>query len=110
VARVLAIVQTFEPTGVGARDLAECIALQLRERDRYDPAMQALVANLPLLAKRDFAQLRKICGVDEEDLADMLKEIRRLDPKPGRAFGGAPVQPVVARRDGARGVRRLLAR
>ena len=94
VARVLAIVQTFEPTGVGARDLAECIALQLRERDRYDPAMQALVANLPLLAKRDFAQLRKICGVDEEDLADMLKEIRRLDPKPGRAFGGAPVQPV----------------
>jgi RNA polymerase sigma-54 factor len=94
VERVLAVVQTFEPTGVGARDLAECIALQLRERDRYDPAMQALVANLPLLARRDFAQLRKICGVDEEDLADMLKEIRRLDPKPGRAFGGAPVQPV----------------
>jgi RNA polymerase sigma-54 factor len=94
VERVLALVHTFEPTGVGARDLAECIALQLRERDRYDPAMEALVAHLPLLAKRDFAQLRKICGVDEEDLADMLKEIRRLDPKPGRAFGGAPVQPV----------------
>jgi len=94
-ARELAIVQTFEPTGVGARDLAECIALQLRERDRYDPAMQALVANLPLLAKRDFAQLRKICGVDEEDRADMPQEIRRLDPKPGRSFGGAAIQPVI---------------
>ncbi len=94
VERVLAIVHTFEPTGVGARDLAECIGLQLRERDHYDPAMQALVANLPLLARRDFVQLRKLCGVDDEDLADMLKEIRRLDPKPGRAFGGAPVQPV----------------
>lgn len=95
VERVLAIIHTFEPSGVGARDLAECLAIQLRERDRHDPAMQALVANLLLLARRDFAQLRKICGVDEDDLADMLKEIRALDPKPGRAFGGAPAQPVV---------------
>ncbi len=94
VTRVLGVIHTFEPSGVGARDLAECIAIQLREKDRFDPAMEALVANLPLLARRDFAQLRKICGVDDEDIADMLKEIRRLDPKPGRAFGGAPVQPV----------------
>ena len=92
---VLAIVHTFEPTGVGARDLAECLKLQLIERDRFDPAMQKLVANLPLLAKRDFAALRRICGVDEEDLADMVAEIRRLDPKPGRAFAGGTVQPVV---------------
>ncbi len=95
VERVLAIVQGFDPSGVGARTLAECLAIQLRERDRFDPAMQALVANLGLLAKRDFAALRKICRVDEDDLHDMLAEIRRLDPKPGRAFGGAPVQPVV---------------
>lgn len=95
VERVLDVIHTFEPSGVGARDLAECLAIQLRERDRFDPAMQALVANLPLLARRDFLQLRGICGVDEEDLADMLKEIRALEPKPGRAFGGAPVQPVV---------------
>ena len=92
---VLAIVHTFEPTGVGARDLAECLKLQLIEHDRFDPAMQKLVANLPLLAKRDFAALRKICGVDEEDLADMVAEIRRLDPKPGRAFAGGAIQPVV---------------
>lgn len=91
---VLAIIHTFDPSGIGARDVAECLAIQLRERDRFDPAMQALIANLPLLARRDFAQLRKICGVDDEDLSDMLKEIRALDPKPGRAFGGAPVQPV----------------
>ncbi len=93
VEKVIALVQTFEPTGIGARDLSECLALQLRELDRYDPAMQAMIANLPLVAKRDFASLRKICGVDDEDLADMLAEIRRLDPKPGRAFGGSTAEP-----------------
>ncbi|PNG27261.1 RNA polymerase factor sigma-54 [Methylocella silvestris] len=95
VERVLSIIQGFDPSGVGARDLAECLAIQLREKDRFDPAMQALVANLGLLAKRDFAALRKICNVDEEDVADMLGEIRQLDPKPGRAFGGGSIQPLV---------------
>jgi RNA polymerase sigma-54 factor len=94
--QVLATIQTFDPSGVGARDLAECLAIQLKERDRYDPAMQAFVANLPLVARRDFAQLAKICGVDAEDIADMAAELRRLEPKPGRAFGGAPIQPLVA--------------
>jgi RNA polymerase sigma-54 factor len=93
--RILAVIQTFDPSGVGARDIAECLAIQLRERDRFDPAMKALVANLPLLAKRDFAALRKICNVDEDDIVDMLAEIRRLDPKPGRAFGGGSIQPLV---------------
>ena len=82
--------QTLEPTGVFARSLAECLALQLRERDRFDPAMQALIENLPALARRDFPQLRRACGVDDEDLPDMIDEIRRLEPKPGRAFGDPP--------------------
>jgi len=92
---VLAKIQTFDPAGIGARNLAECLAIQLRERDRYDPAMQKLIANLGLFAKRDFVALRKICGVDEEDVMDMIAEVRRLDPKPGRAFGGGSIQPVV---------------
>jgi len=92
---VLAVLQGFEPSGVCARDLKECLAIQLRERDRFDPAMQALVDNLDLLAKRDLAALRKRCGVGEEDLADMIAEIRRLNPKPGLAFGVAAVQPIV---------------
>jgi len=92
---VLAILQSFDPPGVGARDLAECLALQLKERDRFDPAMQALIAHLDLLAKRDFTALKKICGVGDEDLADMIAEIRRLNPKPGLAFGSAVVQPIV---------------
>jgi RNA polymerase sigma-54 factor len=93
--KVLELIHTFDPTGVGARNLVECLAIQLREKDRYDPAMQKLVAHLDLVARRDFAALRKLCGVDDEDIADMIAEIRQLDPKPGRAFGGAPVQPVV---------------
>ncbi|SRR5579883_859797 len=93
--RVLSLIQEFDPSGVGARNLAECLAIQLRQRDRYDPAMQALVAHLGLLAKRDFMALRKICGVEEEDLLDMAGEIKRLDPKPGRSFGGGPIEPVL---------------
>ena len=92
---VLGILQTFDPPGICARDLAECLAIQLKERDRYDPAMQALIARLDLLARRDFAALKKICGVGDEDLADMIAEIRRLNPKPGLAFGSAVVQPIV---------------
>jgi RNA polymerase sigma-54 factor len=93
VEQALGLIQTLEPTGVGARDLAECLALQLRERDRFDPAMAALIANLPLLARRDYAALRKLCGVEDDDLIDMAGELRRLDPKPGRAFGGEPPAP-----------------
>lgn len=95
VEQVLAIVQGFDPSGVAARDVSECLAIQLRDRDRYDPAMQALLANLPLVAKRDYAALKRICGVDDEDIADMVAEIRRLDPKPGRAFGGSTAETVV---------------
>jgi len=95
VEKSLALLQTFDPSGVGARNLAECVAIQLRERDRFDPAMQALVGHLELVARRDFSSLRKICGVDDDDIVDMIGEIKRLDPKPGRAFGGAPVQPVI---------------
>ncbi len=92
---VLAILQTFDPPGVCARNLTECLAIQLKDRDRFDPAMQALVEHLDLLAKRDFAALRKLCGVNDEDLADMMAEIRNLNPKPGLAFGSTTVQPVV---------------
>ena len=95
VAAVLTILQGFDPAGVCARNLTECLAIQLKERDRFDPAMQALVAHLDLLAKRDLAALRKVCGVGEEDLNDMIGEIRHLNPKPGLAFGTTLVQPMV---------------
>jgi RNA polymerase sigma-54 factor len=95
VERVLLRMQTLEPTGVFARSLAECLALQLKERDRLDPAMQAFIENLPALARRDFPLLRRACGVDDEDLRDMLAEIRRLEPKPGRAFGDPPAAPAI---------------
>ncbi|MFO1075208.1 MAG: RNA polymerase factor sigma-54 [Geminicoccaceae bacterium] len=86
VAELRAALQRCEPTGVGARDLAECLALQLREKDRLDPAMATLLANLPLLARADFQELMRRCGIDAEDLQDMIGEIKRLDPKPGLSF------------------------
>jgi RNA polymerase sigma-54 factor len=95
VERVLAVLQGFDPPGVFARDLAECLALQLKDRDRYDPAMAALLANLDLIRKRDFATLKAVCKVDLDDIKEMVAEIRRLDPKPGNAYGADPIQSVV---------------
>ena len=95
VERVLAVVQTFDPTGVGARDLAECLALQAKEADRYDPCMARLLANLDLLGAGKLANLKRICQVDDEDLADMIRELRAYDPKPGLKFGGDRTEAVV---------------
>ncbi|MGN6122276.1 MAG: RNA polymerase factor sigma-54, partial [Sphingomonas oligoaromativorans] len=96
VERVLGVVQGFDPTGIGARDLAECLALQAQEADRYDPAMAALIGHLDLLARGGLPQLRRLCGVDDEDLADMIRELRAYDPKPGLRFAPSDTQTVVA--------------
>jgi len=95
VERILAALQTMEPAGLFARNLGECLAIQLRQRDRLDPAMAALIDNLDYLAKRDFATLKRLCGVDEEDLIDMLAEIRKLNPKPGAGFETDALETVV---------------
>ena len=78
--------QRFDPTGVGARNLSECLALQAKEADRYDPCMARLIDNLDLVAKGAFDQLKRMCRVDDEDLRDMLIELRGYDPKPGCRF------------------------
>ena len=83
---VLATTQDFDPVGVMARDLTECLALQLKEKNRLDPAMAALLDNLDRLAKHDYAALKSLCGVDDEDLNEMVAELRDLTPKPGLAF------------------------
>jgi RNA polymerase sigma-54 factor len=85
----------FDPAGLFATSLAECLAAQLAEKNRLDPAMQALLDNLPLLAKREMRALLEICGVDNEDLAGMVAEIKRLDPKPGTQFDIEPLRPLV---------------
>lgn len=93
---VLKKVQAAEPAGLFARDVKECLALQLAEKDRLDPLMAALLDHLDLLAGHDFALLGRTIGANLEDITDMLAEIRQLDPRPGRAFDGAPVQAIVA--------------
>lgn len=91
----LNIVQSFEPTGVGARHLTECLALQLKEMDRLDPIMVQFLDHIELFAKRDIAQLTKVLGVDGDDIQSLVADVRRCNPKPGLAFGFEPVQPVV---------------
>jgi RNA polymerase sigma-54 factor len=90
----LAVVQSLDPTGVGARTCAECLALQAKEADRYDPCMARLIDNLELVARGEFARLKRMCDVDDEDFAEMLGELRSYDPKPGLQFGGGERAPV----------------
>ena len=102
----LAMVQDLDPPGVGARGLAECLALQAKAADRYDPAMARLIDNLELLAKGRMNDLKRICGVDDEDLADMVSELRAYDPKPGSQFnseGAESINPDVFVRKGRAG-------
>lgn len=91
----LLMLQNFDPVGIFARNLTECLSLQLKEKDRFDPAMQKLIANLELLAKRDIAALIKICEVDEEDLRQMIKEVKALNPRPASGFMHDVVQTVI---------------
>jgi RNA polymerase sigma-54 factor len=91
----LSRLQQFDPPGIFARSLAECLALQLRDRDRLDPAMQTLLEHLDLLARGERDRLMRLCGVDGDDLSDMVAEIRALNPKPAEAFSTAPVVPLV---------------
>ncbi len=93
--RVLAVVQTFDPAGIAARTLSECLALQAKDADRYDPAMARLIANLDYLAKGNVAALKRICAVDDEDMADMIRELRAYDPKPGCRFAAERVDAIV---------------
>ena len=95
VERVLAILKTFDPVGVFAADLQECLTLQLKELNHFDPAMEQLIAHLPLVAKRDYPALKNLCGVSLDDLHDMIAELRQLNPKPGHAFGSEPVMPML---------------
>lgn len=92
---VLSRLQQFDPVGVFARDLPECLALQLRDRNRLDPAMQALLDHLPLLAARNIPALIRVCHVDAEDMVEMIGEIKSLDPRPGLAFDPPLAQSVV---------------
>jgi RNA polymerase sigma-54 factor len=92
---VLTVCHGFEPTGVMARSVPECLRLQLVERGRFDPAMGALLDNLELLARRDMAALRRVCGVDAEDLTEMIGELKALTPRPGAGFGSETAQTVI---------------
>ena len=92
---VLATCQGFEPTGVMARSVPECLKLQLIERNRFDPAMAILLDNLELLARRNLVALRAACGVDAEDLAEMISELKALTPRPGAGFAGEVAQTVI---------------
>jgi len=91
----LTVMQGFEPCGVFARDLRECLTLQLKEQDRCDPAMAGLIEHLDLLAAHDLAALKRACRVSDEDLCDMIQEVKRLNPKPGLKYGSSPSQPIV---------------
>ncbi|MEI6484678.1 MAG: RNA polymerase factor sigma-54 [Sphingomonadales bacterium] len=92
---VLARLQMFDPVGVGARSLSECLIAQARAADRCDPAMLMLLRNLDLVARGDMAGLMRLCRVDRDDIIDMIRELKAYDPKPGLRYSGETAAPVV---------------
>lgn len=106
----VALVRRFDPVGVGARDLVDCLHLQLRALDRKDGiaelAAQILREHLPLLARHDYAALYRTMNHDEDKLRQACELIRRLDPHPGSRYTAkapdyvVPDVLVVRRRDG----------
>lgn len=95
IGRLLDVMKGFDPTGVFARDLEECLALQLEEKGTLDPPMRLMLDHLGLIADRDFKKLADICGVNETYLADMIAEIRALNPKPASDFDHLVVQTAI---------------
>ncbi len=92
---VLGVIHTMDPSGVGARDLAECLTIQAKEANRYDPAMERMLKNLDLVARRDIPRLKRICRLDEDDIIDMINELRAYQPRPGSIFANDMAAPVV---------------
>lgn len=93
--RLLGIMKGFDPTGIFAQDLQECLALQLEEKGALDAPMQTLLDNLALLGAHDHVKLCGVCGVNETYLQDMIAELRRLNPKPATLFDHVVVQTAV---------------
>ena len=91
---VLTKLQALDPPGIFARDLAECWSIQLRELNRYDPAIEVLLQNIELLKQHDYETLSKLCGVDLDDIKDMIDEIWALNHKPAEAFDHIITQPI----------------
>src|SRR4029453_10740170 len=93
--RVLETLQGFDPPGVLARDLGECLALQLKDQNRYDPQIAKLLDNLGLLGSHHLAALKRAVGVAAQELAEMIAQIKGLNPKPGLKLGSVQIQPVL---------------
>ncbi len=91
---VLEKVQQFTPSGIFARNVKECLALQLKDLNRYDPIIATLLDNLELLAMKEMAKLKKICCVDDEDLNDMIADIKALNPYPSSEWEFMPSPPI----------------
>lgn len=89
---VLDTVQRLEPEGVFARDLAECLRIQARERGLLDAVMSIVLDHLDMLANGDLQQLARRAGATVEDIANALKLIREMNPKPGEAYEVAPLR------------------
>ncbi|WP_374832165.1 RNA polymerase factor sigma-54 [Paenochrobactrum pullorum] len=93
--RILKCIQGFEPVGVGARNLAECLYIQLQDKEQVTKSMQILLDNLTLLANRHMPRLAKLCGVSQDEILGMVHKIRALNPKPGLCFDATPAINIV---------------
>ena len=86
VSGVLEKMKGFEPSGIFATSLGECLTIQLKDINRYDPSIAELLKNLPLLATGKYKELKQLCQASDEDLATMIADIKSLNPKPAASY------------------------
>jgi len=92
---VLTVLQSFEPAGLFARDLSDCLLIQAREADLLTWEVETLIRNMELVVAKRFAELADLCDCEPSDIPDILRQVRGLNPKPGLAFDhvATPVFP-----------------
>jgi RNA polymerase sigma-54 factor len=95
IGRMLETVQRFDPCGVGARNLSECLRIQLGEANRLTPQLTVFLEHLPLLAACRIPELARICRVEVEAVLHLAAEIRKLNPRPGAQFESEPSLPAL---------------
>ncbi len=84
--KVLKKLQTFDPAGVFARDLKECLLIQLNDQEHADQSLVTMVKNIDLIASGNLKKLSKLCNVNIANISSLIKQIKLLNPKPANGF------------------------
>lgn len=86
IGRIMGVMKGFDKKGIFERDMSEWIEIKLSIKERLDKEMEEMIENIDIMERRDFEKIKKIWGVDKEEMIEMMEEIREIDKKKGESF------------------------